>query len=116
MRRINHFMISVIEFVGTSPFWSNLISNLIVAVLIAIFLPWYLSYIKKPKFFEFFFRETGTDSMKLGKKDEKNLKYDIELAFRHFSGETFQHYVYWHLFIPSSLNPISETLGPNTLP
>lgn len=112
-------IIEKLKFVGKiiegSSFWSNLASSFIVASLIGLFLPTYLSYIKRPRKFEFFFRESGTDKLDLINNDNK-VSYKIELAFRHLSGETFNHDIYWHLFIPSFIKPVPRSIGPASLP
>lgn len=106
----------LIKTIDTSPFWSSLTSNLIVVILLGIFLPWYLSYIKRPKKLDFFLRESRADSTKAIKQDSGDFIYVIEPVFRHLSGETFQNDIYWHMYIPKFLNPIVESLGPDTVP
>ena len=103
------------EIINGSSFWSSLTSGFIVTALIGLFLPTYLSYIKRPKKFEFFFRDNGTNKLSLTKKD-KNINYIIELSFRHLSGETFSKGIYWHLYIPKFINSTPVSIGPSTLP
>lgn len=96
-------------------FWLSLASNLIAAILFAVLFPYYLQYFKRPKKLELFFRRTGGNSISITKEGGRS-NYDIELAFRHLSGETFKSGLYWHIYIPKYLNPAVVSLGPNTLP
>lgn len=109
-------IVCLIKTIDTSPFWSNLTSSLIVATLLSILLPRYLSYIKRPKKLDFFLRESRSDSIKAIKQSTGTFKYVIEPVFRHLSGETFRDDIYWHMHIPKFLNPVVESLGPDTLP
>lgn len=106
----------MVKTVDTSPFWSSLVSNIIVVGLLSLFLPWYIAYTKRPKKLEFFFRNSGSDSVYLKKIESDEIKYELDLAIRHPSGHSFINGVYWHLYFPKNLNPITTPLELNTLP
>ena len=108
--------VSILNIIENSPFWSSLSSGLIITIFAAFLLPFSISYFRKPKKIELFLKESGKNSIYLSKNGNNDLNYDFELVFRHLSGETLNHEIYWHLYIPKFTNPIPLSLGPNSLP
>ena len=101
---MNNF-VSVIE---SSPFFSAfygaLLSGLIIGGLFYIIFPRVLKSLKKPKL-SFLLRKSRGKVFIMSKAIDGNWEGTMHLAIKNDGRETINKY-YWHLLIPSDLNPV----------
>ena len=75
-----YYINNILGNIDESPFWSNFISNLLVAVPFGMLLPKWITHSKRPKRLEFYFTENGTDVLNLSKNNSESFNYNIELG------------------------------------
>lgn len=64
-----------------------------------------IGWFKKLESLQFQFNQTNNDTLKISQSDSGEYEYSFLLDLTHLKGSVFNNKIYWHLYMPKTLNP-----------